>query len=245
MTRILLHGAGRMARRVLALIREAENLECVGLVSINRPDDFSEINWRPSLEETDTPADLLIDFTLPGGTSAAAHWCARHQVAMLSGTTGLSEQDDEALRDAALKVPVLWAPNLSRGVALTTELVRRAAEALGSEVPAAIADIHHQHKLDAPSGTALALGAAVKQGFHQSVADASTTGNAEPEYSSVREGEVIGEHTVSFAMPDERIEITHKALDRDVFARGALQAGEWLVRQRPGFYSTGDWLALN
>ena len=245
MTRILLHGAGRMARRVLALIREAENLECVGLVSINRPDDFSEINWYSSLEATDTAAELLIDFTLPGGTRAAAHWCARQQVAMLSGTTGLGKEDDEALRDAALKVPVLWAPNLSRGVALTTELVRRAAEALGPQAHAAIADIHHQHKLDAPSGTALALGAAVKLGFNQSVTDASTVGNAEPEYASVREGEVIGEHTVRFAMPDERIEITHKALDRDVFARGALKAGEWLVRQKPGFYSMGDWLALN
>jgi 4-hydroxy-tetrahydrodipicolinate reductase len=230
---------------VLALMREADDLECVGLVSINRPDDLSEFNWRPSLEEADPAADLLIDFTLPGGTGAAAQWCARHQVAILSGTTGLSEEDDRALRDAALTVPVLWAPNLSRGVALTTELVRRAAEALGPKVPAAIADIHHQYKLDAPSGTALALGAAVRQGFSQSGANASTAGNAEPEYSSVREGEVIGEHTVSFAMPDERLEITHRALDRDVFARGALQAGAWLVRQKPGFYSTGDWLALN
>jgi 4-hydroxy-tetrahydrodipicolinate reductase len=119
-----------------------------------------------------------------------------------------------------------------------TELVRRTAESLGPEARTAIVDIHHKHKLDAPSGTALALAAAVKQGFENT----ATIDGREPEISSVREGEVIGEHTVSFSMPDEVIEITHKALDRDVFARGALQAGEWLVGKKPGLYSTADWL---
>lgn len=238
MTRILLHGAGRMARRVLALMPEADDLECVGLVSNNRPHDASGLNWHASLDEVQAPTDLLIDFTLPGGTQLAARWCARHQVALLSGTTGLGKQDIKALELAALKVPVLWAPNLSQGVAIVTELVRRTAESLGPEARTAIVDIHHKHKLDAPSGTALALAAAVKQGFENT----ATIDGREPEISSVREGEVIGEHTVSFSMPDEVIEITHKALDRDVFARGALQAGEWLVGKKPGLYSTADWL---
>ena len=110
----------------------------------------------------------------------------------------------------------------------------------------AISDIHHVHKVDAPSGTALALSSAVMEGRSRGlmVPDHSND-EGEPVFSSVREGEVIGEHTVSFVLPDEEIEITHKAVSRDVFARGALKAGEWLVLQEAGYYSTNDWLGLD
>ncbi len=201
-----------------------------------------------------TPADLLIDFTLPGGTGVAAQWCAANKVALLSGTTGLTDEDIEALKKAALEVPVLWAPNLSHGVALITALVRQAASALGVRANISISDIHHQHKLDAPSGTAMALAGAVMEGRSERLQEllsperiAGMSGAEEGElaFSSVREGEVVGEHTVSFTLPDEVIEITHKALDRDVFAKGALKAGEWLVKQAPGYYSTGDWLGIS
>ena len=241
MIRILIHGAGRMARRVMAQLQGFEGFELLGLVSRTRPGDDIGTSWFSSLEEVNGRADLLIDFTLPGGTRLAAQWCSARNVALLSGTTGLTEDDIGALKNAALGVPVLWAPNLSHGVALMTALVRQTANTLASDANVSISDIHHQHKKDAPSGTALALGAAVMAG--RQAGRVGADGN-KPVFSSTREGEVVGEHTVSFELPDEVIEITHRALDRDVFAKGALKAGGWLVRQPPGYYSTGDWLDL-
>lgn len=242
-----------MARRVLAQLPDFEGFELVGLVSRTRPEDAPGVDCFPSLEELSISADLLIDFTLPDGARTAAQWCASNNVALLSGTTGLTDEDIRALKNAALKVPVLWAPNLSQGVALMTALVRQAARAMGPLANVTITDIHHQHKLDAPSGTALALAGTVMEGRSEPLqellkterlARPSSAEQGELAFSSVREGEVVGEHTVSFVLPDEVIEITHKALDRDVFAKGALKAGEWLVKQAPGYYSTRDWLGL-
>ena len=245
MTRILIHGAGRMARRVLALLPDFEGFEMLGLVSRTRPDDDIGADWFGSLEEVGVSADLLIDFTLPGGTRAAAEWCSARNVALLSGTTGLTGDDISALKTAALKAPVLWAPNLSHGVALVMALVRQAANSLPMDADVTITDIHHQHKKDAPSGTALALATAVKEVRSEGMDPQFSADCTEPIFSSTREGEVVGEHTVRFDLPDEVIEITHKALERDVFAKGALKAGKWLVGQAPGYYSTRDWLGLH
>ena len=110
MTRTLIHGAGRMARRILARSTEFDRIEILGLVSRSRPQADPGANWYASLGELDFSVDLLIDFTLPGGTRDAAQWCAANRVALLSGTTGLAEADTGALKSAALKVPVLWAP---------------------------------------------------------------------------------------------------------------------------------------
>ena len=253
MIRTLVHGAGRMARRVLVQLPDFEGFELKGVVSRSQPDENFGVDWFDALEKLNTRVDLLIDFTLAGGTRVAAQWCASNGVAMLSGTTGLTDDDIDALKGAALKVPVLWAPNLSYGVALTSALVHQTAKALGVHANITINDTHHQHKRDAPSGTALALAEAAMEGRSGSLREmlnqerlASHSGTQEGElaFTSVREGEVIGEHTVSFSVSDEVIEITHKALDRDVFAKGALKAGEWLVKQPAGYYSTSDWLGL-
>jgi 4-hydroxy-tetrahydrodipicolinate reductase len=233
-----------MARRVQALIPAFEGFELLGLVSRIRPENDPATEWFGSLEDADASADLLIDFTLPGGARVAANWCAANEVAILSGTTGLTGDDISALEGAASKVPVLWAPNLSEGVALMTALVRQAACSLSVDAKVSISDIHHQHKKDAPSGTALALSAAIMEARPKVLSAPSATEGDEPAFSCRREGEVIGEHTVSFELPDEVIEITHRALNRDVFARGALKAGKWLVAQTPGYYSTSDWLGL-
>lgn len=241
MTRTLIHGAGRMARRVAALLPGFEGFELVGMVSRSVNMDDSGIRWFASLDECETDVDLVIDFTLPGGTADAAEWCADKGVALVSGTTGLTSTDFSALETAARTVPVLWAPNLSHGVALMTALVRQASSTMDGSAEVSVSDIHHRHKVDSPSGTALALAAAVKNGQSAFTGKDET---AEPVFSSVREGEVVGEHTVSFTTDEEVIEITHKALERDVFAKGALKAGQWLVDQGPGYYSTSDWLGL-
>ena len=241
---IIVHGAGRMAARVLEILPEFEHYELAGLVSRSPVEHRTGISWFASLEDFDGSADLLIDFTLPGGTRSAAQWCARNKIALLSGTTGLNDEDVKALRLAAVEVPVMWAPNLSFGVALMSSLVRQTAAALGASATISIKDIHHRHKVDAPSGTALALATAAMEGRSGDLQSPLKDDVDDVVFSSVREGEVIGEHTVGFVLPDEEVEITHRALNRGVFARGALKAGAWLVAQRPGYYSTKDWLGL-
>ena len=235
MIRCLLHGAGRMGQRLLAQLPEFQNYELAAVVTLPGSEHLAAVDCFGALAEVNSDVDLLIDFTLPGGTRSAADWCGRNGVALLSGTTALADDDLQALKDAASKVPVLWAPNLSFGVALLKTLVRQTAKSLGVDADVHVSETHHKHKIDAPSGTAVALAATVLEG----------RGEGQPTFSSVRKGEVIGEHTVSFSVPGEMIEITHKALDRDVFAKGALRAGEWLVSQPPGYYSSSDWLGLD
>ena len=241
MIRVLLHGAGRMTRRVLANLAGNEKYQLSGLVTRNRPANLPGIEIHTALDEFERDVDLLIDFTLPGGTHNAARWCEKNDVALLTGTTGLSADDIAALNHAAVKVPVLWAPNLSKGMALMTSLVRQAARIMAGEATISISETHHRHKLDAPSGTALALAQAMNSG--QSKVHGGNE-HGQVDISSTREGEVIGEHTVNFSTPLECIEVKHKALDRDVFATGALLAGEWLVRQSAGYYTNSDWLDM-
>lgn len=252
MIQLLIHGTGRMARRIQACLDATDGFKLVGLVSNSQPEDTTL--WSPSLSDIHQDIDLLIDFTLPEGTRAAAQWCEQNGVALLSGTTGLSDEHKLALTNAARKVPVLWAPNLSPGVALVDSLVRQTAATLGPQADIHIAETHHVHKVDAPSGTALALAATAMEGRgerledllgSEELDDLDDTGEGGLSFSSVREGEVIGEHSITFKLADEEIEIRHKALDRDVFAIGALKAGKWLVGRKPGLYSTSDWLELN
>jgi len=155
-------------------------------------------------------------------------------VALLSGVTGLPNDVTEALETAAARVPVLWSPNLSLGVNLLAVLAKQAAAALGSDTPVSIEDIHHQWKKDAPSGTALMLGEAISSRWE---------GKGKVTYSSVREGEEVGVHSVRFSLAGEEIELLHRAHNRSIYALGAISAGKWLIRQQPGLYSAADWLA--
>lgn len=273
MIRIVLHGAGRMAQGVLAELQERPQFELIAIVSRSRPADLPtaappDVPWFSSLDQIDTGVDLLIDFTLPGGPASAAVWCQKNNVAMLSGTTGLSDTDKKALRTVSADVPVLWASNMSLGIALISALARQAAVAIGGVADITVSEVHHQHKQDAPSGTALTLAEVVMEGRAQSIlskaavedraqdfeAGASSPGSSDEQeeerddgeiaFISVRKGEVIGEHTVCFELAGEIIEISHKARDRGVFAKGALNAGAWLAQQKPGYYSTSDWLDI-
>jgi 4-hydroxy-tetrahydrodipicolinate reductase len=232
---VVVHGTGRMASAIAAAAGHRVGLELQAFVGPQAPDWDSDVVWHPKLEDLVRLPQLLIDFTLPEGTRAAASWCERAGVPLLSGVTGLPDDVRQALRQAARRIPVLWLPNLSLGVNLLAELVGRAAAVLDPRTPVLIQDVHHQWKKDAPSGTALMLGAAIAE---------RRDGDAEAiDYRSVREGEVIGEHTVSFRMAGEDFELAHRAHDRSIYATGALEAGFWLVDQDPGLYTARDWLA--
>lgn len=224
-----------MASAIANSAAEREDIEIIAMAGPQAPEWKSTIPWFASLSELTVFPDFLIDFTLPEGTRAAAAWCRKNAVPLVSGVTGLPEDVIEALELAAEKVPVLWSPNLSLGVNLLADLAGRAGSVLGKSVPVAIEDIHHQWKKDAPSGTALMLGARVagERGGDESAID----------YSSTREGEVVGVHTVHFTMDGEEFELVHRAHDRSIYALGAINSGRWLTQQAPGMYSARDWLA--
>lgn len=173
--------------------------------------------------------DVAVDFSLPEGFDAILALCLERGAALVSGTTGLAEAQRAAIAAAAERIPLLWASNFSLGVAVLHELVERAARAL-PHWDCDIIEIHHTRKVDAPSGTALTLGAAAE------------TGGAAPRYASLRAGDVVGEHTVQFTGHGERVELVHRATSRDVFARGALHAARRLRGRAPGQYRLADLL---
>ena len=223
-----------MARAITDVAESRSDITITALVGPQAPDWDTVIPWFQTLDDIPGQPGVLIDFTLPAGTLTAANWCRDQGVALLSGVTGLPESTVGVLGDTAGQVPVLWSPNLSLGVNLLADLAGRAAAVLDQETPVVIEDIHHQWKKDAPSGTALMLGATVA---------AQRGGNDSTiEYRSQREGEVIGVHTVTFRMAGEEFDLVHRAHDRSIYARGALDAACWLLGQPAGLYSARDWL---
>jgi 4-hydroxy-tetrahydrodipicolinate reductase len=190
-------------------------------------------------------AQVVIDFSLPQALEQLARLAARQGVALVSGTTGL--RDLTLLDTAAARVPVLWAANMSLGVQVLAELAAEAARRLGAGFDIEISEMHHRNKVDAPSGTALRLAEAVREARdlrtvtgRQGIVGAR--GSDEIGVLAFRGGDVIGDHTVPLLGPGERLELTHRATSRDLFAQGALRAARWLVTQRPGRYSLKDLL---
>ncbi|NHA14578.1 4-hydroxy-tetrahydrodipicolinate reductase [Thioalkalivibrio sp. XN279] len=191
-------------------------------------------------------ARVAVDFTLPAAVAANAAACRAAGVGLVCGVTGLDARAEAALREAAEAVPVLWAPNMSAGVAVLERLAALAAAAL-ADFDAGVYEVHHTAKRDAPSGTALALGRAVVEGRGQPPAAAAPDERLRAgglAYAAERLGDVVGEHTVTLAGPGERLELTHRATDRAIFARGALRAAAWLAGREPGMYTLGDVLGL-
>lgn len=198
-------------------------------------------------------AAVAIDFSRAAGVAEHVAACAAARVPLLVGTTGLDAAARQHIAAAAEVIPVLVAPNTSVGVNVMLHLVRRAARALG-EADLEIAESHHRQKRDAPSGTALALGRAAAEArgrVLEAVAIFDRQGELPPRaagaigFSVLRAGDIVGEHTVTLALAGERLEITHRATDRMVFARGALRAADWLRRASPGVYSMDDVLGLD
>ena len=234
MIRIALNGAGRMAEAVCRAAAGRAGLEVTSVISPTKPGWEGHPEYLNNLDRLDPLPDVLIDFSLPDGTEQAADWCRASGVALLSGVTGLHDAARNALQQAAGSVAVLWSPNLSVGVNLLASLCASVARHMPDDRPVFVHDVHHQWKVDAPSGTALMLGAAVNE--------ARPAGAPVVEYSSERTGEVIGSHSVTFELPGEKLVLSHEAGNRDIFAHGALTAATWLHEQPPGYYTAADWL---
>ncbi|MBO6783158.1 MAG: 4-hydroxy-tetrahydrodipicolinate reductase, partial [Alphaproteobacteria bacterium] len=185
--------------------------------------------------------------------AAHAALAGEHGCALVAGTTGLEESHRAALQSASEQVPVVWASNMSSGVNLLFALTRQVARALDPDFDIEIVEMHHRHKIDAPSGTALSLGEAAAAGrgvdfdAEKLLSREGITGErgrGRIGFATLRGGDVVGEHTVVFAGAGERIELTHRATDRGIFARGAVRAALWTRGRAPGFYAMADVLGM-
>lgn len=229
-----------------ALGRDLGELAGVGAIGVTAGDDPAAL-FRD--------ADVVIDFSTPEAAVLSARLAAQAKKPLLLGTTGLNAAQGDAVRAAAKTVPIVWPPNTSLGVTLMLALVEDAARRLGPEWDIEIVEMHHKHKVDAPSGTALALGQAAAAGRGIDLAKNSARGRdgvtgARKEghigFAALRGGDVAGDHTVIFAGSGERLEFTHRAASRQIFAKGAIQAALWLGQRgrKPGLYGMKDVLGL-
>jgi 4-hydroxy-tetrahydrodipicolinate reductase len=220
-----------MGQTLLRLMAEQPSLTLAAAVAPPVPEtDLLGQPFHPvDALESAPDFDVAIDFSLPVAFDGILAMCAKRHAAFVSGTTGLSAQQRAVLQAASAQIPVLWASNFSLGVAVLEDLVERAAGVLAGW-DCDIVESHHTRKLDAPSGTALTLGTAAERG------------GADPRYASLRAGDIVGEHLVQFAGQGERIELIHRATNRDIFARGALHAASRLAGREPGHYRLRDLL---
>ena len=237
---ILISGAsGTVGRALIELIERDDHYRLAGLASSQQ------------FFEPDTEADVIIDFSHPDLLEHTLAYAVRRSIPLISGTTGLNDALRQKLDDASDVIPVCRAANFSRGVTVLSHLAAQAARMLGPTFDIEISEIHHRRKLDAPSGTALALGQVVAEArglVHgdNAVFDRSSRRTArdhlEIGYQSTRGGDVVGEHTVYFLADGERLELTHRATDRMIFARGALQAATQIIDCEPGTIEFADLL---
>ena len=262
---IVAGAAGRMGRTLIPAsaaskgVLLAAAVDAPGTAAIGR--DAGElaglgrngIQVASDIEPLLAGADGLLDFTIPAATVAFAGLTAQRGMVHVIGTTGLSAADENLIAQAGRRAVIVKSGNMSMGVNLLVALVKRVAQTLDDEFDIEILEMHHNRKIDAPSGTALMLGRAAADGRRVDLAARSVrgrdghTGARRPGdigFAALRGGSVVGDHTVIFAGPAERIEVSHKAEDRMIFARGAVRAALWARGQKPGLYSMTDVLGL-
>jgi 4-hydroxy-tetrahydrodipicolinate reductase len=264
--RLIVAGAGgRMGRTLVQAIAATKGLTLAGAIDapgaavIGR--DAGElaglgqngVTVGSDLDALLGNADGLLDFTVPAATVAHAELAARKGRVHVIGTTGLSGENEKLIAEAGKRAVIVKSGNMSMGVNLLAALTKRVAKTLDEDFDIEILEMHHNKKVDAPSGTALMLGQAAADGRGVDLAQRSQRGRdghtgarcaGDIGFASLRGGTVVGDHTVVFAGPAERIELSHKAEDRMIFARGALRAALWARGQKPGLYSMADVLGL-
>ncbi|CAB5504399.1 4-hydroxy-tetrahydrodipicolinate reductase [Bathymodiolus thermophilus thioautotrophic gill symbiont] len=243
MIKIAVTGAsGRMGQTIIEAINQTHGVE-LG-VKLDKGDDVNAVLNQ---------FDILIDFTRPEATLDYLAICMSTNKAIVIGTTGFDDTGLAAINTAAKKIPVVFAPNMSVGVNLSLKLLDMAARVIGHEADIEIVEAHHRYKVDAPSGTALKMGEVVANALGRDLSKCAVYGRQGIEkprdketigFSTIRGGDVVGEHTVSFFMDGERVEITHKASSRMTFANGSVRAANWLKGKPTGLYSMKDVLEI-
>ncbi|WP_313107533.1 4-hydroxy-tetrahydrodipicolinate reductase [Atlantibacter sp.] len=212
------------------------------------------VQVQSSLEAVADDFDVFIDFTRPEGTLHHLDFCRRHHKGMVIGTTGFDEAGKQAIREASAQIGIVFAANFSVGVNVMLKLLEKAAKVMGGYTDIEIIEAHHRHKVDAPSGTALAMGEAIAGALNKDLKDCAVysreghTGERVPGsigFATVRAGDIIGEHTAMFADIGERVEITHKASSRMTFANGAVRSALWVNARENGLFDMRDVLDLN
>ncbi len=238
MIKVALFGAGKMGEAIAQKFAQSDLMSLVGYYEHPGSEIIGQM--RHGLEvEPDTNviehnrADVFVDFTQPDASMLHFRWATELGKPIVVGTTGLSKNQLEEVRIGATRIPCLFAPNLSLGINLLYDLAAQAARALPPIYDIDIIEMHHRHKLDAPSGTALQLGRVI----------ANERGKP-PSIHAVRAGEIVGHHKLVFSGPGERIELTHEAFSRAAFAMGVVQAVKFLFGRAPGLYFVGDALGL-
>lgn len=262
-TRIAVSGAaGRMGQAIIRLIAEDDALELAAALEHGQSPvlsrDAGTVAGIARLGVPVAPAaeagfDVMVEFTTPDATMEHLAFCRAHGHAIMIGTTGLDDRQRGEIRDAGRDIPVVFAANTSVGINLCVALLETAGRVLGDHMDVEVVEAHHRHKVDAPSGTALLLGETVAGVLGRDLGTDGVfarEGHTGPRpagsigFSTIRGGDIAGEHTVMFIGESERIEITHRATDRRIFARGALRAARWLAGRPAGFYDMRDVLEL-
>ena len=267
MQRIAILGAnGRMGIALIRLIAASDRAVLTGALtesghtSVGRDAgqlaglDTAGVLLTDQLDKALADCDVAIDFTAPAATMRHVHGCVARGCSLVVGTTGLGAAELAALKSAAGSIALLYSRNMSIGITVLTELVRQAAGLLGPDFDAEVFEAHHRAKKDAPSGTALQLGEAVAEARGQkftdvAIYDRSGLSAGRPAqaigFASLRAGSIVGDHSVLLASDEEVLELTHRATDRALFARGALRAAAWLADKPAGLYSMQDVLGLS
>ena len=224
MIKICVSGSeGKMGSRIIDLAKEDPGLEVAAGFDVNGDAELGI-----------TACECLIDFTSPKATMEHLALCEKLKKPIVIGTTGLSEEEKAKIKEASNHIPVVLSPNMSVGVNLLFKLVGEASKVLGEEYEVNIVEAHHAEKKDAPSGTAKEIAKIIK----------SVRGDMDIPIDSIREGEIVGEHTITFESDADLLEITHSAKTRDIFANGALKAAKFVAGKKSGLFTMKDVLAL-
>lgn len=265
MIKVIVNGAaGRMGSTIVRLIIEDRDIELVGAVE---REGYPEIDAGIIAGKRETgvnivdninklkgiQADVIIDFTAPDATMKALNFAVENKIAMVIGTTGLSEENLNKIKEASSSIPIVQSPNMSIGVNILFKITELVAKIIGNDYDIEIIEAHHRFKKDAPSGTAVKLGEIVANATGRNYKEVAKFGRNgiigertkdEIGMQVIRAGDIVGDHTVLFGGIGERIELTHRAHSRENFARGAIKAVKWIKDKNPGLYSMFDVIGL-
>lgn len=265
MMKIAIAGAnGRMGHMLIEAVLRADDAILTGALDVAHSPalgndagmflgETTGIHIESDMDKAFGNAEYVIDFTRPEGTLEHLAYCVKNGIKMIIGTTGFDENGKKAIEEAARNIPVVFAPNMSVGVNVTMKLLEIAAKNFAEGYDIEIIEAHHRHKVDAPSGTALKMGEVIAHAIGRDLKDCAVysregiTGERDPStigFSTIRGGDIVGDHTVLFAGTGERIEITHKSASRATYAQGSLRAARFLADKKNGLFDMQDVLHL-